>query len=214
MAVNINHGKGFNDKKYALSIWTQNRIGRLEEGWLQQRGGWYKLIEPLLPHENNSVLDVGCGIGMYYPLLTSKSSNYVGLDPTDAMIERARERHPEGEFRIGSVYNISLPSNWIDLVFCWSVLVHLPHDTIERAISELWRVTKKTLFLNLYVSLSNVGFSTVGPWGEFLTVMDEFWIKRMIRRLKPKNHSITNYEEIDSLDKKRFQRKIFVLEKN
>lgn len=203
----------FNDKKYALDTWTKDKIIRLEGGWLQQREGWYELIAPLLPPENDSVLDVGCGIGMYYPLLTRKSSGYIGLDPTEAMIERARERHPEGEFKIGSVYNISFPNNWFDLVFCWSVLVHLPHDTIEKAISELWRVTKKTLFLNLYVSLNDSGFSTTGPWGEFLTVMDNFWVKRMIRKLNPRSHDIIDYEGVDSLDEKQFQRKIFVLRK-
>jgi len=43
--------------------------------------------------------------------------------------------------------------------------------------------------------------------------MDRFWIKKTLRTLKPKTHKIEPYEKTDILDGKKFQRKIFKLEK-
>jgi len=157
---------------------------------------------------------VGCGIGIYYPLLMEKSGDYVGLDPTDAMIKRAQERHPEGDFRIGSVYKLPFPNNWVDLVFCWSVLIHLPHDTIERALTELWRITKRYLFFNLYMTLDEKGFSSKGPWGEYLTAMDKWETNTILRKLRPHTTQQHEYEFTRLLDGKRFQRTIFILEKS
>ena len=172
---------------------------------------WYALLDPLLPDGNHEVLDVGCGIGAYYDLLTGKAEKYVGIDPTEEMIKRARELHPHGDFRTGTVYELRFPNERFRLVFCWSVLVHLPHKTIKRAIRELWRVTKKYLFLNLYVASEDDSFSVRGPWGEYLTAMDKWDIGEIFESLKPKSIQRTNYEGVDLLDNKKFQRTIFLL---
>jgi len=204
----------FNDKKYARSIWTEDKVQILEKGWNEQQEYWYDLLRPLVPSGNHSAIDVGCGVGMYYDLLSEKARNYAGIDPSEDMISRARERRPDGKFRIGTVYNIHYPSNHFDLVFCWSVLVHLPFNTIERAIEELWRVTGEFLVFNLYIALEDDSFSVKGPWEEWLTAMNSFQVMRLLDRLKPEKVDIADYEEIDLLDNKRFQRKIFLLKRN
>lgn len=201
----------FNDREYARSVWTKDKIRILEDGWNEQQEGWYSLLRSLIPSGNRSALDVGCGVGMYYDLLSEKADEYTGLDPSEEMVKRARERRPNGKFRVGTVYGIQYPKNWLDIVFCWSVLVHLPHNTIDRAIKELWRVTKKFLLFNLYIALDDNSFSAEGSWGEWLTAMDFLWTMRLIDELNPKEVVTTDYEEIDFLDGKRFQRRIFRL---
>lgn len=204
----------FRDKEYALSIWTPDKIAYLEEAWTEQKEGWYNLLRPLIPDENHEVLDVGCGIGVYYDLLTEKAGQYIGIDPTDAMIERAKELHPDGNFKVGTVYDLQFPNNWFDLVFCWSVLIHLPHNTIKRAIRELWRVTKKHLLFNLYTALDEDSFSATGPWKEYLTAMGKWDLHEILQTLRPTFIQRTDYENIDFLDGRRFQRMIFLLRKN
>lgn len=203
----------FNDKAYAQRVWMPDKITLLEAAWLEQKERWYTLLDPLLPDKNGEVLDVGCGIGVYYELLTRKAQKYIGIDPTDNMIKRARERRPEGDFRIGTVYNLRFPNNRFDLVFCWSVLVHLPHNTVESAVKELWRVTKDHLFFNLYIGVEVGSFSAVGPWGEYLAVIDEWDLRKLLRSIKPTSIKRVNYEAIDLLEGKRFQRTIFIMRK-
>lgn len=203
----------FRDREYAATVWTADKIETLEAGWEKQKEGWYKLLSPLIPDNLTNTIDVGCGVGMYYDLLSSKSSFYVGVDPVESMVNRAKERRPEGNWRIGSVYLLPFPNDSFDLAFCWSVLVHLPHETIEKALKELWRVTRKHLLFNLYMSLDDPSFSVRGSWGEYLTAMDEMWISKTLRKLSPRTWRIKPYEPIEKLDGKRFQRYIYLLRK-
>jgi len=204
----------FKDKEYAQEVWKPDKITILESGWEEQRDGWYKLLSSLIPSNSDNILDVGCGVGMYYDLLAPKCRHYVGIDPVKDMIERAKTRRPDGDWRVGSVYNLPFPNNHFDLVFCWSVLVHLPHKTISRAVNELWRITKKALLFNIYETLDDPNFSVTGPWGEYLTAMDRFWVKKTLRSLNPNTHETKTYEDVDLLGRKKFQRKIFILKKD
>ena len=203
----------FKDIEYAVSIWTPNKIAILENGWEKQKPKWHKLIDPFIPETLGEILDVGCGIGMYYDLLAPKCKHYIGIDPVNPMIKRAMERRPSGDWRIGSIYKLPFPNNHLDLVFCWSVLIHLPHETIERALEELWRVTRKHLLFNLYISLDEPSFSIQGSWGEYLTAMDEMWMARTIRKMNPKTLKTKAYEPTEKLGGSRFQRYIYFLEK-
>ena len=96
----------FNDKEYARTVWTEDKIQILEREWTKQQEGWYNLLHPLIP-SGETTLDVGCGVGMYYDLLSSKTENYLGIDPSEAMVERAGKRRLEGKFKVGTVYGIS-----------------------------------------------------------------------------------------------------------
>lgn len=199
----------FGEQKYALEVWAPDKIAFLEKQWSKQREYWYNLLNPLIPSGNQNVLDVGCGIGAYYDLLKKKAKNYVGIDITENMVKLARKRHPEGDFRVGGVLNLPSPDESFDLVYCWSVLVHLPHNVIEKSIKELWRVTKKHLFFNLYITKEN-NFSVRGPWNEFLTAVNEEWLFKLISSFNIKDIRIQCYEGIDVLGDKEFQRKIYL----
>jgi SAM-dependent methyltransferase len=53
------------------------------------------------------ILDVGCGQGDLYGWLTHRGIpvDYLGLDIVPAMVETARKRYPEGDFRLLDVLN-------------------------------------------------------------------------------------------------------------
>lgn len=52
-----------------------------------------------------SVLDVGCGVGDLYEFLRLEDSRiaYRGVDLSEAMVARAREKYPEGHFAVANI---------------------------------------------------------------------------------------------------------------
>ena len=201
----------FNGKAYAESVWTPERIATLEADWLKQQDTWYKLLDPLLPNNNENVLDCGSGIGVYYPLLKRKAKQYVGLDITENMVRRARERYPEAEFHWGSVMEIPFPEQSFDLVFSWSLLFHLPLDKVAEALNELWRVTRKHLFFNMYTALGRPSLSEHGSWREWQTAIGEEELVKLIDSFKPRRIGESVYESVTMFGGGRMQRKIYVV---
>ena len=59
------------------------------------------------------LLDVGCGSGLACAIAAGRGAEVSGLDASPALLEIARERVPEGDFRLGDM--VSLP--WQDDAF-------------------------------------------------------------------------------------------------
>lgn len=150
----------FKDKEYALKVWTPPVIAGCEALWKQERvvdnsASWLsdRKVDALIPVRNKNVLDVGCGVGYYYDLLSRKTEEYIGIDVTDNMIKRARELHPSGDFRVGSILNLPFLDDSFDLVFCWDVLIHFPGEMTEELVGNLCRVSRNHVIFNIYISV-------------------------------------------------------------
>lgn len=99
-------------------------------------------IEP-----SNSILDVGCGVGLT-PIYLAKEHGVVvsGVDINTGMIDSACEYakkdgvKEDTHFSLGDAQALPLSEGSFDAVICESVLVFLPIR--ERALEELIRVTK------------------------------------------------------------------------
>jgi 2-polyprenyl-3-methyl-5-hydroxy-6-metoxy-1,4-benzoquinol methylase len=48
-----------------------------------------------------NALDVGCGEGRFCRMLRERGIAAIGIDPTAALLQTARERDPEGDYRAG-----------------------------------------------------------------------------------------------------------------
>jgi SAM-dependent methyltransferase len=55
------------------------------------------------------VVDLGCGSGLWARELTRAGYRVLGIDISEAMIEIARRRVPEAEFRVGSLFEADIP---------------------------------------------------------------------------------------------------------
>ena len=89
-------------------IWTSDVVRELEDYWKPRRS--HDFVRSILPKDYQTVIDVGCGIGMYYELLVENGASYFGIDDSQGMVERAKERVGAERFVKGDVYHIPFPN--------------------------------------------------------------------------------------------------------
>lgn len=84
------------------------------------------------------ILDVGCGEGRFCRLLDRPGRTVTGIDPTPALVEAARQRHPGGDYRIGRAESLPFADGAFDLVVSYLSLVDI--EPLGQAVSEMARV--------------------------------------------------------------------------
>jgi SAM-dependent methyltransferase len=87
-----------------------------------------------------SALDVGCGEGRFCRMLQGMGLETVGIDPTERLLEAARQRDPGGDYRLGRAEALDFHDATFDLVVSYLTLIDIPD--IRRAIPEMARVLK------------------------------------------------------------------------
>ena len=115
----------------------------------------------------SSILDVGCGIGnliAFTPLATTE--NYLGIDISPPMIERARVLHPGFRFEVADPMAFTTPS---DLVVAHGVLLH-QHDLFLK-LHKLVELTKNCLIFDVLVTKE--GYSKRSPNGYWERVLGD-----------------------------------------
>ena len=123
--------------------------------WFQNTQIWrdYVLAEavselvamlPAASRHFDSLLDVGCGRGQAFDLLTGQLDigRIVGVDLDPHAIEAARARRVSAplELLVGDVCDLELPPASVDLVFCHQTLHHI--NDHEHVLAQLWRVLR------------------------------------------------------------------------
>ena len=86
----------------------------------------------------SKALDVGCGEGRFSRLLTERGIQVTGIDPTDSLLNRARELDPDGIYLSVVAEQLPFPDEAFDLVVSCLTLVDIPD--YRSAISEMARV--------------------------------------------------------------------------
>jgi len=72
------------------------------------------------------VLDAATGTGRYADYLTARGHVVVGVDNCPAMLDVARAKVPEAEFRLGPLVSLPMEDDAVDLVVCALALTHQP----------------------------------------------------------------------------------------
>lgn len=122
-------------------LWHRERYEEADE---QRR---FALAASLLPHDTQSLLDVGCGNGAFLRLLESTTQITVtGIEPAAAARAAAICRAP---VVMGAADEIPYEDGAFDAVTALEVLEHLPHGVYERALRELPRVAARSLIVSV-----------------------------------------------------------------
>jgi ubiquinone/menaquinone biosynthesis C-methylase UbiE len=102
-----------------------------------------------LPVDDFSMLDIGCGIGLYGVLLgkySGKRFSYTGCDFSPAMIDAAKRLNPGCGFHQCDARKIDIPDRSMDVVWISAVLEHVPE--FEKVLAEAARITRKYVLLH------------------------------------------------------------------
>jgi len=122
----------------------------------------------LLP-EKFKVLDLGCNIGNWHAALVAAGGTYTGVDASHTAIDYARQRYPEGNFRLLNIGDLDYEEEF-DLVFMNTVLQHINLENKKKYVPLIVRAIKKN---GLFVFQEKCDVDTL------TTFVKEGWIKFM-----------------------------------
>ena len=87
-----------------------------------------------------NALDVGCGEGRFCRLLHRRGLTTLGIDPTVALIERARALDPGGAYRVARAEDLEVAPGSFDLVVSYLSLIDIAD--LERATAAMVRALR------------------------------------------------------------------------
>ncbi len=123
------------------------------ELWSAQARNWANFLErwhaPLYKSvfdrvgisRGTRLLDVGCGAGLAAQLAAELGAQVAGIDAAPAFIEIARERLPDGDFRVGDMEELPYTDASFDVVTGFNSFQHAANPVA--ALSEAKRVVRR-----------------------------------------------------------------------
>ena len=120
------------------------------------------------PNSGKNALDIGARDGHFSKILAAHFNDVTALD-----LEKPSIHQDNITCIKGDVTNLDFSDNTFDFVFCAEVLEHIPPSLLEKACSELSRVSRKFLLIGVpYKQDIRVGRTTCyscgkksPPWG-------------------------------------------------
>lgn len=119
--------------KNAEQIWGWGTPARRMRA--QRRADLLKSIGNL--HKGNRVLEIGCGTGIFSVFFAQDGVQLISIDICQEMLDQAKRKTSNVEFKIDDAENLSFPDNHFDTVVASSVLHHLD---VDRTLQGIWRV--------------------------------------------------------------------------
>lgn len=91
--------------------------------------------------EGDRVLDFGCGNGRLLEILENKKIEYVGVDVSRELIEKAKEKYPKFEFsKIEAQESLPFSQDFFNVIFSIAVFHHFPASYQKKKLKELYNV--------------------------------------------------------------------------
>lgn len=150
------------------------------------------------------VVDLGCGSGLWAEQLIKRGFDVLGIDISEAMIELARRRAPQAEFRIASLFQADIPPcrAVTSLGECISYLFDTGND--RRGLRQLFRriyngLAPGGVFIFDCMEPGELGRATTArsfsEGDDWMTVIE----KREDRQQKTLTRRITTFRQVGDL---------------
>ncbi|WP_405204967.1 class I SAM-dependent methyltransferase [Aquimarina sp. LLG6339-5] len=101
-----------------------------------------RLLTLLNPSINGTYLDIGCGTGNYTKQFDKRGYQFIGIDPSSEMLEKAKTPINNVFWEIGKAETLSLSKNSIDGIIASLTLHHW--DNLDLGFASLHNVLKST----------------------------------------------------------------------
>lgn len=129
----------------------------MDQGWdasarawidvIGEVGDWgrrYVLDAPMLERVRGRgvrrAVDIGCGEGRFCRMLQAEGIETIGIDPTVALIDEARRRDSQGDYRVARAETLPLDDASVDLAVFYLSLIDIAD--LDAALDEAKRVLK------------------------------------------------------------------------
>ena len=90
----------------------------------------------------SSVLEIGCGTGIDLRKFDD-SFEIHGVDLNEHALELAKKNIPNGKFYKEDIVKLPFEDSSIDFIFTHKLLNYLDDDTLDKGVSEMFRVAKR-----------------------------------------------------------------------
>jgi ubiquinone/menaquinone biosynthesis C-methylase UbiE len=135
------------------------------------------IVELIMSRHPKSVLDVGCAYGFLVKRLRDKGIEAYGVDISQYAIDHAPQE-VKPYLKVASAHDLPFPDKSIDLIYCASVLEHIPEEFLDKVIAEFQRVAKRAI----------LGIAYKDPWSRLdihsdishVTIHDEIWWRQKL----------------------------------
>jgi ubiquinone/menaquinone biosynthesis C-methylase UbiE len=93
-------------------------------------------------------LDIGSGEGLLVEILLERKVDAYGIDVSEVFVSRCNQRLP-GRFTCGSVLELPFDDESFQTVVSTDCMEHLAPKDVLQALKELWRISKRYVFLKI-----------------------------------------------------------------
>jgi len=124
---------------------TKEYFNKNAESFSASREKNWPEIEELKKYikKGEKVLDLGCGNGRLFKLFKGKNIKYIGVDFSEKMIQKAKEKHGD-HFQVADIFNLPFSDNYFYSIWSIAVFHHIPSKELQiKALQEIKRVLKK-----------------------------------------------------------------------
>lgn len=94
-----------------------------------------------------SVLDIGCGTGLFLKDLENSDLELYGVDLNAAFLEKAKQLVPKATYYRGSFLDKFVGNKTFDLLSCFSVLMYIEPSRIEEFFDKMYALLNKDGFV-------------------------------------------------------------------
>ncbi len=105
---------------------------------------WDELAElATYANEGDTVLDIGCGNGRFFPLIQTRGATYVGMDNSQGLLKEAERQYPDATFVEGDGTLLPFPDASFDVAYSFAVIHHVPSKELRaQFVREAARILK------------------------------------------------------------------------
>lgn len=178
-------------------MWNAATVRRLQEWYatpegeyaLSQENSLFQRLVSQWPRRGKTLLDVGCGAGVFLEMLWHYGFDVTGFDTSPELIDLARERMGNrADFQLGKSDYLPFDDKEFDYVSLLSILEYVENP--EDVLAEAFRVASRGVIIGTINSFSlyHAGCllrRTSPQAGHHVRRMNMWSLSRLIRRLCP-----------------------------